>query len=152
MKSIGYTAIANVLAVWDNARFASKDFEYEFGMVVLERLFELHPRTKIVFGYDKGEEEGQISAQVHAKAFASLIDSIFQMLGPDIDFTEEILIQVGRKHKAVGVSPSYIPFMGEALIYALEKSLGTALTEEQRNSWHEVFESISNVIIKALLE
>lgn len=104
-----------------------------------------------MFGYDKGEQQGKKSSSVHANAFAGLFDSIFQMLGPDIEFIEEILLQVGKKHKTLGVAPSLFPFMGQALIYSLEKFLRKPLTNSQRAAWEEVYEVISNEIVKSIL-
>ncbi|KAL7569411.1 hypothetical protein ACA910_009598 [Epithemia clementina (nom. ined.)] len=151
MKEVGYEQIATVLETWDAARFGSKDFDNEFGMVALERMFELQPRAKKVFGYDKGDDVGKAHASIHATAFAGLFDSVFQMLGPDLEFIEDILQQVGRKHKKMGVNPSFFPFMGQALIFAVEKYLGKQLTTEQRVAWEEVYDSISNEIVKNIL-
>ena len=151
MKPVGYEQVAIVLESWDQARFGCKDFDKEFGMVALEKLFELQPRAKKVFGYDKGEDVGKAHASVHAGAFAGLFDTIFQMLGPDIEFLEEILMQVGRRHKSMGVSPSFFPYMGQALIHTIEKYLGKSLTQEQRVCWEEVYDSISNKIVKHIL-
>ncbi|KAL7578892.1 hypothetical protein ACA910_006878 [Epithemia clementina (nom. ined.)] len=152
MKEVGYEQIATVLETWDAARFGSKDFDNEFGMVALERLFELQPRAKKVFGYDQGEEVGKSHATVHATAFAGLFDSVFQMLGPDLEFIEDILRQVGRRHKSMGVSPSFFPYMGQALVHAVEKHLGKSLTAEQRIAWEDVYDSISNEIVKNILQ
>ena len=69
------------------------------------RLFEIQPRAKQVFGFDKGEADGQARADVHARAFAGVFDSVFQMLGPDQEFIEEMLKQIGKRHKAMGVLP-----------------------------------------------
>mmetsp|Transcript_7579 Transcript_7579/g.9906 ORF Transcript_7579/g.9906 Transcript_7579/m.9906 type:complete len:153 (+) Transcript_7579:63-521(+) len=151
MKEVGYSSISIVLETWDAARFSSKDFDLDFGMLALERLFELQPRAKIVFGYDKGEEEGRKHASVHAKAFAGLFDSVFQMLGPDVDFIQDILKQVGIRHKAMGVSPSFFPFMGQALMHAMETFLGKKLNDEQQGAWEEVYDAISNEIVKNIL-
>jgi hemoglobin-like flavoprotein len=73
------------------------------------------------------------------------------VLGPDSEFMAEILEGVGKRHKAMGVNPSFFPFMGQALIFALEKYLEAELTEEQRNAWEEVYECISNEIVKQIL-
>ncbi|KAL7569419.1 hypothetical protein ACA910_009605 [Epithemia clementina (nom. ined.)] len=151
MKQVGYEQIARVLETWDAARFGSANFDKEFGIVALERLFELQPRAKKVFGYDQGEEIGKSHASVHATAFAGLFDAVFQMLGPDLEFIQDILRQVGRRHRSMGVSPSFFPFMGEALIYAVESYLGKQLSEEQRIAWEEVYDSISNEIVKNIL-
>ena len=115
-------------------------------------LFELQPRAKKVFGYEDGEEVGKARASVHATAFAGLFDSVFQMLGPDVEFIQDILQQVGRRHKAMGVSPSFFPYMGQALVHSLETFLGTKLTQAQREAWEEVYDSISNEIVKNILE
>lgn len=152
LNNISYEQIALVLETWDQARFGSASFDAEFGLVALERLFELQPRAKKVFGYDKGEEVGKRHARVHASAFAGLFDSVFQMLGPDVDFIENILCQVGQRHKAMGVSPSFFPFMGVALIHSLETFLGSKLTEEQRSAWEDVYDAISNEIVKNILQ
>ena len=56
-------------------------------------MFDMEPRTKSVFGFDKSEAVGQAHVEVHAKAFPGLMDSVIQMLGPDIEFIEEILTQ-----------------------------------------------------------
>ncbi|KAL7569422.1 hypothetical protein ACA910_009608 [Epithemia clementina (nom. ined.)] len=112
MKQVGYEHNAIVLETWDCAHFGSKNFDKEFGMVALERLFELQPRAKKVLGYDQGDEVGKSHANVHATAFAGLFDSVFQMIGPDLEFIQDILRQVGRRHKSMGVSPSFFPFYG----------------------------------------
>ena len=151
MKEISYEHISLVLKTWDEARFECKDFDKEFGMVCLQRLFELQPRAKKVFGYDKGEAEGASHAAVHANAFAGVFDSVFQMLGPDIEFLEEILSGVGRRHKVMGVNPSYFPFMGQALLFALEKFLDRKLKPECIEAWEEVYDAISNEIVKGIL-
>jgi len=88
---------------------------------------------------------------MHAKAFAELLDSVFQMLGPDIEFTEDILKQVGRRHKAMGVNPSFFVPMGEALMYALESLSRRKMTDEQRSAWEEVYGAISQQIVKAIV-
>ena len=115
------------------------------------RLFELQPRAKAVFGYNEGEDLGKAKAQIHAKAFAGLFDSVFQMLGPDIDFIADILKQVGRKHKSMGVNPSFFPYMGQALMHALKTFLKRDLTAEQTTAWEEVYDAISNEIVKNIL-
>ena len=117
----------------------------------IHRLFELQPRAKAVFGYNEDEQAGATQAELHAKAFAGLFDSVFQVLGPDIDFIVEILKQVGRKHKAMGVSPSLFPYMGEALLYSLQTFLKQDLTEEQKEAWEEVYDAISDEIVKHIL-
>ena len=152
MKEVSYSTIALVLETWDAARYIDKNFDEEFGKKAVKRMFESEPRTKSVFGYEQGEEVGDAHVEVHAKAFPGLLDSVIQMLGPDVEFIEEILEQVGERHRAMKVNPSYFPYMGKALISTLEDSLNRKLTETERLAWEEVYDEISNVIIKAILK
>lgn len=113
------------------------------------RLFTIHPESKEVFIGRDGVDVGR--AELHAKAFWRLFDSVFLLLGPDMEFMEEILVQVGQRHRAMGVKPSLFPYMGEAVIYSIEKILKEPLSPKQRDAWDEVYECISNEIIKNML-
>ena len=115
------------------------------------RLFEIQPRAKQVFGFDKGEADGQARADVHARAFAGVFDSVFQMLGPDQEFIEEMLKQIGKRHKAMGVNASFFPFMGHALIDSIEEFIARKLTGHEREAWEHVFDVISAEIVKVIL-
>ncbi|KAL7562545.1 hypothetical protein ACA910_015429 [Epithemia clementina (nom. ined.)] len=151
MKELGYSTISIVLETWDTAKFSAKNFEEEFGRLAVKRLFELQPRAKQVFGYDKSEEEGKAHADVHARAFAGVFDSVFQMLGPDQEFIEEMLAQIGKRHKKMGVNPSFFPYMGQALMYSLEKYLLRKLSDRETEAWEEVFDAISGEIVRQIL-
>ena len=148
LSEISFDQIAVVLEAWDLARSGSDKFDEEFGLVALERLFELQPDTKKVFGFDLSDEIGKSRASVHANAFALLFDSVFQMLGPDIQFTQDILEDLGHKHKAFGVNPTFFPVMGQAVMHALEYFIGSKLTPEQKNVWIEVYVAITDEIVK----
>ena len=115
------------------------------------RLFEIQPRAKQVFGFDKGEGDGQARADVHARAFVGVFDSVLQMLGPDQEFFEEMLKQIGKRHKAMGVNASFVLFMGHALIDSMEEFMVRKLTDQEREAWEHVFDVISGEIIKVIL-
>ena len=59
--------------------------------------------------------------------------------------------QVGKRHKDFGVTPSYFPYMGEALRFALKEKMQGAFTNDHNESWEEVYEELSSEIIKAML-
>ena len=73
------------------------------------------------------------------------------MLGPDMDFVEEILGQVGKRHAKMGVNAAFFPFLGEGLIWALDQTIGEKMTDDTKEAWNEVYDSISEEIIKAIL-
>ena len=78
-----------------------------------------------------------------------LIYSLFT--GPDVDLIQEILSQVGKRHKDFGVQPSYFPAMGEALVYALGQVIGGAnFNEVHKTAWKDVYEELSAEIVKSM--
>lgn len=87
----------------------------------------------------------------HADGIVHLLDSILQMLGPDVEFIEEILRQVGVRHAKMGVNVCFFPFLGDSLVWALEQTLGNEMTDERREAWNLVYDAISEEIIKAIL-
>ena len=73
------------------------------------------------------------------------------MMGPDDEFMEEILYQVGIPHKKMDVKAAFFPYMGDSIISCLEKTLGAAFTETHRDAWNVVYDAISGEIVKAIL-
>lgn len=145
MQSIGYETVSSVLESWDNARRSSKDsFEADFGRLLIDKFVELQPRSKNFYA---GEE----AMKQHADGIVKLLDSILQMLGPDAEFIEEILTQVGTRHAKMGVNVAFFPFLGQALLWSLEKTIGTEMTDEHKEAWDEVYDAISSIIVKAIL-
>eukprot|EP00977_Amphora_coffeiformis_P012654 scaffold3189_cov166-Amphora_coffeaeformis.AAC.10 len=63
------------------------------------------------------------------------------MMGPDAEFMEDILYQVGMRHKKMGVKAAFFPYMGDSIISCLEKTLGGAFTETHRDA-HTAAEDI----------
>jgi hemoglobin-like flavoprotein len=79
-----------------------------------------------------------------------LFNTLFQLLGPDLDFLEEICQQVGERHKKMGVEKSFFPKMGLALLHGLEMTLGDELTKEDKEFWREVYKKVSDEILTAM--
>lgn len=145
MQSIGYETVSSVLESWDNARRSSKDnFEADFGKLLIDKFVELQQRSKNFYA---GEE----AMKQHADGIVKLLDSILQMLGPDAEFIEEILTQVGIRHAKMGVNVAFFPFLGQALLWSLEKTIGNEMTHEHKEAWDEVYDAISSIIVKAIL-
>lgn len=71
--------------------------------------------------------------------------------GPDVELIQEILSQVGKRHKDFGVQQSYFPHMGQALVFAIEKLLGAdQFTAAHKAAWTEVYEEMSSEILKSM--
>ena len=71
--------------------------------------------------------------------------------GPDVEFIEDILSQVGGRHAKMGVPVSLFPFLGNALIWAIQQDMKDELSDEHVEAWQEVFDEISGEIVKAIL-
>ena len=74
------------------------------------------------------------------------------MLGPETEILYEILGDIGRRHVSYGVSPHFFPFFGQAMVFAMANLLGDAWTEELKAVWLELYDSLSGVIMKAILD
>lgn len=146
MQNIGYETVARVLESWDSARrlFKDGDFEKGFGKVLINKFVELQPRAMTFYQ----TEEMMLK---HADGIVNLLDSVLQMLGPDVDFIEEILAQVGTRHAKMGVNVAFFPFLGESLIWSLTETIGDEMTPEHKTAWEEVYDAISGEIVKAIL-
>ena len=72
-------------------------------------------------------------------------------MGPDADFMQDILTQLGVRHKKMGVKANFIPYMGDSIIDCLQTTLGESFTETHRDAWNKVYDAISSEIIKSIL-
>lgn len=142
MNDLSYEKVFLVVEIWDKVKSKSR----EFGMTVMENLFKIQPKCKKVFGYEKGEDVGCMNAAVHAVSIVGIIDQIIGMLGPDKDFLSFQLKKLGSSHSRMGISHSYIYLMGNAILSAL-KEFSILQTNEEEDTWLEVFEIISNEMI-----
>lgn len=106
---------------------------------------ELQPRAKKFYQTEE-------MMQKHTDGIVNLFDSILQMLGPDTEFIQEILGQIGVRHAKMGVPVAFFPFLGISLVEALETAIGKdEFTEEHKEAWNEVYDAISGEIVKAIL-
>ena len=90
---------------------------------------------------------------IHAKRMIDMIDAALDMLGPDAELLTEILRELGSRHARYGVKPQFFPFMGEALIEALEDTLGKETwTDEVEAAWTTVYDELSHDMMRVILE
>ena len=90
------------------------------------------------------------SVKKHGDTIVSLFDTVFQLLGPDVDVLEDICAEVGRRHLKMGVPKAYFPKMGLALLHGLEAVLGPRLTEHDKDAWRDTCKKISDEIMRAM--
>jgi len=66
-------------------------------------------------------------------------------------FLQDIPTQVGTRRAKMGANSAFLPFLGEALVWALNQSIGDKMTKDARDAWNKVYDSMSEEIIKAIL-
>ena len=81
--------------------------------------------------------------QLHAVAFIQMLDTVIEMLGPNIDLVTEMLGDLGAKHKKYGVHPKLFDRMGTCLLTVLEELLGHQFDDATREAWQETYAKMS---------
>lgn len=90
----------------------------------------------------------------HRSRYSRELTLPFPPSGPDTEFLKRVLKDIGDRHSKIGVSPSFFPSFGKALIYALEETIPNKeamFTSEHRRAWQDVYEVVSYQIVKAML-
>jgi hypothetical protein len=113
------------------------------GQLILTRLFELESRALFIFGWSPNQDILlDPSFTWHAKTTVDRVEMAVEFLGPDLEPLKDDLQELGRRHYLYGVPPAYLPFMEQAIMYALEKMLGKALKKQDRKAWRVIFKFI----------
>ncbi len=102
-------------------------------------LFTLEPSLRLLFSADLADQRRKL----------------MQMLGvavhglDDLEALVPSLQQLAVRHVGYGVRNEHYETVGDALLWALEQSLGEAFTDEVRTAWAAVYGLVSSVMIEA---
>jgi hemoglobin-like flavoprotein len=101
------------------------------------RLFEIAPEVKPLFKGDMAEQGRKLMATL-----AVVIGSLhsLQTILPAVS-------TLAKKHVEYGVKPSHYAAVGVALLWTLERGLGTAWTPEAAKAWTNAYTTLSNFMI-----
>ena len=129
-------AAALVRSSFDRVLPHADDFAARF----YERLWSEHPELRALFAATDMKRQRVMLVKTLGFALGSL------------DWLAEItpaLEDLGRRHVRYGVQPSDYHAVGEALLWALENTLGDAFTDEARGAWSNVYAGLAAVMIGA---
>jgi hemoglobin-like flavoprotein len=154
-EAISYQWISNVLSSWEHAnqKYSCRE---DIGNTILQELFEVEPETKLVFGFQS--HQTNIAANpmvrmgliVHGLRIVNMIDQILYLMGPDTDALNEIIQEEARRHRKHGVKKEHFAHIGTAIRRALSKILDDGVyTTAVDNSWKEIFDILSAIIIQS---
>ena len=105
------------------------------------RLFELDPSLRSLFRHDPAEQR---------RKFTDMLVTLIQGLDRLNTVLPEIH-QLGLRHAQYGVKPGHYVLAREALLWALEHTLGQRLPEETRSAWIEVYDLLATAMQAAAL-
>ena len=101
------------------------------------RLFEIAPEVKPLFKGDMAEQGRKLMATL-----AVVVNGLANL--------EAILpaaSALARRHVAYGVKPGHYAPVGEALLWTLERGLGTQWTQELAAAWAAAYTTLSQYMI-----
>lgn len=102
-----------------------------------EIFFERHPEVRKMFGSSTARQE-----QMLTRALAAVIDRV-----EDGAWLTETLHALGAKHVDYGVTEEMYPWVGDALLAALEEAAGEAWTPRVKTAWSDAFAAIAGLMI-----
>jgi len=109
------------------------------GLIFYERLFTIAPEVKPMF-------KGDLKAQSR-----KLMDTLALAIGMlrDMPTLVTTLEGLAKRHVGYGVKDEHYAKVGEALLWTLEKGLGSAFTADAKSAWTALYGAVSDVMRKA---
>ena len=103
------------------------------------RLFEIDPSLERMFKGDMADQRRKLMQMLTA-AVKGL---------PRLDRLVPIVEDLGRRHAGYGVCDEHYDTVGAALIWTLEKGLGSAFTPEVKEAWTTVYGVLASTMKNA---
>jgi hemoglobin-like flavoprotein len=101
--------------------------------VFYSRLFELAPEVRPMFNQDIG---------LQAKKFSDMLAWVIAHLDNPERLSRE-LRELGARHSGYGVKVDQYAFVGSALMWMFQRSLGDRFTAEMEEAWLEAYAFMS---------
>jgi len=103
------------------------------------RLFEIDPELRQMFKSDPAEQRRKLMQMLTA-AVKGL---------PRLDRLIPVVEDLGRRHAGYGVRDEHYDTVGAALLWTLEKGLGSAFTPDVREAWTTVYGLLASTMKNA---
>ena len=114
--------------------------ELEAGRIFYQRLFELAPETRALFGNDM-DAQAQKVMHMFGIAVGMLNDRQALMI---------VLESLGRRHSRYGAREEHFDKVGEAMIWTLEKICGDDLTPQVKQCWIAAYNYMAYIMKRAM--
>jgi hemoglobin-like flavoprotein len=103
------------------------------------KLFNDHPKLKRLFPKDM--EPQYVKLMDMLSAIIARLDRIGEL--------SEEMAAMAERHVGYGVKPEHYKMVGNALLWTLEKGLGTDWTHEVQSAWEKAYEQLAEAMIQA---
>ena len=104
-----------------------------------DRLFEIAPQTRSLFPSDMAEQKKKLMAML-----GTAVTNLHKL-----DTILPVVKELGKRHKTYGVTADQYAPVGAALLWTLEKGLGSDFTPETKAAWTEVYTALAGVMTTA---
>jgi nitric oxide dioxygenase len=105
-----------------------------------KNMFGNHPELLHIFNHANQSRGRQQTA------LANMVLAAAKNIG-QLERVLPAVVQVGHKHRSLGVKPEHYPIVGEHLLGAIKEVLGDAATDEIINAWAEAYGAIAQAFI-----
>jgi hemoglobin-like flavoprotein len=110
------------------------------GSLFYNRLFEIAPEVKEMFHRPMPEQ---------SRKLLTILDHVVEKLDA-LDEIVENIVKLAQRHNGYGVKPEHFAEVGEALIWALGKSLGEKWNDELKEAWTMCYVTLTSTMMNAV--
>jgi len=107
------------------------------------RLFEIAPELQQLWGFESGKLHPSVFKEEKARqkgaALLLAVGNAVDLLGPEMEPLEQELFALGRRHIHMKAEAHHWPFVGEALMYTMKRTLRTRFTDYDEAAWREIY-------------
>jgi len=115
----------------------------------------MDPMIKRMFGFEPDQVINtnglhRMAILIHGTNIIQMLNTMFSVLGPDMDLLQTVLLDIGAKQCKLGLSPDHFMLLCRALLEVLAKAMGDDWTAELKTAWFQVIRFFSIEISKAM--
>ncbi len=106
-------------------------------IIFYDRLFEIAPQVKAMFPSDMTEQRKKLMATL-----AVVVNGL-----TNLESVLPAASALAKRHVSYGAKPEHYPVVGSALLWTLEKGLGTDWTSDVADAWSAAYGTLSGFMI-----
>jgi len=106
-------------------------------MIFYDRLFEIAPPVKAMFPHDMTEQRKKLMATL-----AVVVNGL-----SNLESVLPAASALAKRHVSYGAKPEHYPVVGSALLWTLEKGLGSGWTPDVADAWGAAYGTLSGFMI-----